>query len=149
MLILDKESTIMEIIKAAQLAHKEHWRRTSDESAGDKQATSATKSWQNKVISQNVCCEVQIADNLKERIDVIDLSECTAYELKVSGKNPHHEFYKDIFKVIVYNQNHSNKINQFVFLTEKEGADKLNKGMGKEVMQSIHAYDFSVKVIEI
>jgi len=69
--------------------------------------------------------------------------------LRFRGKNPHHEFYKDIFKVIVYNQNHPNKINKFVFLTEKEGADKLNKGMGKEVMQSIHAYDFSVKVIEI
>jgi len=139
----------MEIIRAAKLAHKEHWRGTSDESVGDKQATSATKSWQDKVISQNVRCEVQVADNLKERIDVIDFSECAAYELKVSGKNPHHEFYKDIFKVIVYNQNHPNKINKFVFLTEKEGADKLNKGMGKEVMQSIHAYDFSVKVIEI
>jgi len=44
MLILDKESTIMEIIRAAKLAHKEHWRGTSDESVGDKQATSATKS---------------------------------------------------------------------------------------------------------
>lgn len=139
----------MDIIKAARQSHTEHWRSTSSEGIGDKQASAVTKVWQDKVISKSVHKEVAIASNLIERIDIVDLTEGIAYEMKVSGKNPNHEFYKDIFKAIVYNQHHAKKIKQLVFLTEKEGADKLNKGLGKEVMESIHRFDLSVKVIEV
>lgn len=80
---------------------KQHWLATSDESTGDKQATAVTKVWQNSTVSAEVECEVPIEDNLNEKIDVIDFSTATAYEMKVSGKNPQHEFYKDIFKVLI------------------------------------------------
>jgi hypothetical protein len=143
---------IDEIVEAAEAAHKQHWQATSDESTGDRQASAVTKAWQNAVASKDVRTEVPIADGLNERIDVVDLSTATAYEMKVSGKNPHHEFYKDIFKVIVYNQHHDEKLGRVVFITEKDGADRLNKGLGKAVQAVIESgaqYDFEVAVIGI
>lgn len=137
---------INEIIEKAKAAHKQHWRATSDESIGDKQASAVTKAWQRAVSSEDVRTEVPVADNLNEKIDVVDLSTATAYEMKVSGKNPHHEFYRDIFKVVVYNQHHDKKLKRLVFITEREGAGRLNKGLGKAVMESCAQYGFSITV---
>jgi len=140
---------INEIIEAAKAAHEQHWQATSDESTGDRQASAVTKAWQAVVASKAVRVEVPVADDLNEKIDVVDFSTATAYEMKVSGKNPHHEFYKDIFKVIVYNQHHGKKLERLVFITEKDGANRLNKGLGKAVMESGDQYGMSITVIGI
>ena len=140
---------INEIIEAAKTAHKQHWRVTSDESTGDRQAFAVTKAWQTAVASEEVRIEVPVADNLNEKIDIVDFSTAIAYEMKVSGKNPHHEFYKDIFKVIVYNRRHDRKLERLVFITEKDGADRLSKGLGKAVMESCEQYGMSITVIGI
>jgi len=138
-----------EIIKAARVAHGRLWRATSDESTGDKQARAVTLAWQNSVASMDIKCEVPVEEKLNERIDVVDFSTATAYELKASGKNPHHEFYKDIFKVIVYNQNHDKKLKHLVFLTEEDGADRLNKGLGKAVTNSHDQLRININIIGI
>ena len=138
------------IIEAAKTAYNQFWRSTSDESTGDKQAAKVTKAWQDMVASNSIKPEVLIKDNLKERIDVIDFSSATAYEMKVSSNNPHHEFYKDIFKVIIYNQHHKdNKVKRLVFITGRVGADKLKRGLGEVVMQSMGHYELSVEVVGI
>jgi hypothetical protein len=123
------------IIESARLAYREHWRATSNESTGDRQATKVTKTWQQRVVSSDIRCEVSIRRGLNEKIDLIDHSAGIAYEMKVSGKNPHHEFYKDIFKVLIYNQHHAKKLKGLVFITEQDGADKLAKGLGKAVAE--------------
>ena len=138
-----------EIIEAAKAAHEQHWQATSDESTGDRQASAVTKAWQAAVASKAVRVEVPVADDLNEKIDVVDFSTATAYEMKVSGKNPHHEFYKDVFKVIVYNQHPDKKLERLVFITEKDGANRLNKGLGKAVMESGDQYGMSITVIAI
>jgi len=137
------------IIESARLAYEQHWRTTSDESTGDKQATRVTKTWQQGVVSNDIKCEVPIKEGLREKIDLIDHSVNMAYEMKVSGKNPHHEFYRDIFKIIIYNQHHANKLKGLVFITEQDGADKLNKGLGKAVKELLarHKLDITVKGI--
>jgi len=137
------------IIKSARLAYEQHWQTTSDESIGDRQATKVTKAWQQDVASNDIQCEVPIKEGLKEKIDLIDHSVNMAYEMKVSGKNPHHEFYRDIFKVIIYNQHHAKKLKGLVFITEQDGADKLNKGLGKSVQKLLaqHKLDIAVKGI--
>jgi hypothetical protein len=137
------------IIESARLAYEQHWRTTSDESTGDKQATKVTKAWQQDVVSNDIQCEVPIKEGLKEKIDLIDHSVNMAYEMKVSGKNPHHEFYRDIFKVIIYNQHHAKKLRGLVFITEQDGADKLNKGLGKAVKELLarHKLDIAVEGI--
>jgi hypothetical protein len=137
------------IIQAARIAHRQFWQATSDESTGDKQANSVTIAWQRSVVSDTVQSEVRISTVLNEKIDIFDLSTATAYEMKVSGKNPEHEFYKDIFKIIIYNQHHNIKIQRLVFLTEDDGTYKLNRGMPQAVARLITQYNFGVEVVEI
>lgn len=137
------------IIEASRIAHRRFWRATTDESEGDKQATAVTTAWQRSVASKDVKCEVRIREDLNEKIDVIDFSTSTAYEIKVSGKNAGHEFYKDIFKVLVYNQNHDKKLEQLVFITEKEGVTRLSKGLGKAILESVAAYNLNITLVEI
>lgn len=134
------------IIESARLAYKRYWRITSDESIGDKQATRVTKSWQQDVVSNDIQCEVPIKEGLNEKIDIIDYTINMAYEMKVSGKNPHHEFYRDIFKVIIYNQHHAKKVKGLVFITEQDGADKLNKGLGKAVKELLARHKLGIIV---
>ena len=138
-----------EIIEAARIAHRRFWRSTTDESAGDKQAVAVTLAWQKSIASKDVECEVPIGKSLNEKIGVINISTATAYELKASGKNAGHEFYKDIFKVIVYNQHHDKKLERLVFITEKNGIARLSKGLGKAVLESVAHYNIDVTLIEL
>jgi len=138
-----------EIIEAARLAHKRLWRATSDESTGDKQANKVTKAWQKSVVSDDIQCEVPIKEDLKDRIDLIDHSATMAYEMKVSGKNRHNEFYRHIFKVIIYNQHHGKKLEGLVFITEQDGADKLNRGLGRAVKELFAQYKLYIAVVGI
>ena len=138
-----------DIIKAARGAHRRFWQPTIDESAGDKQAFAVTVAWQNSVVSRNVQCEVPIQENLNEKIDVVDFSTDTAYEMKASGKNAGHEFYKDIFKVIVYNRNHDRKLKRLVFITERKGISRLDRGLGKTVIESAMEYNIEINLEEI
>jgi hypothetical protein len=62
----------------------------------------------------------------KALIDLIEDRSRTAYELKVSSNNPRHEFYKDIFTVLAYNEeNPGGEINRLKFMTPRTGAEKL------------------------
>jgi hypothetical protein len=131
-----------EIITAAKTAHQQFWRATSDESTGDKQASAVTKTWQHAVESEHIRPEVPVAVHLQEKIDLVDFSTATAYEMKVSGKNAGHEFYKDIFKVLVYNQHKDQKLRTLVFITEQHGADKLNRGLGEAVIEAVRQDTF-------
>jgi hypothetical protein len=138
-----------DIVEAAKIAHRRFWRATSQESIGDKQATSVTVAWQRSVASSNVQCEVPVTEDLNDKIDVVDFSTATAYEMKVSGKNPHHEFYKDIFKVLIYNEHHDKKLERLVFITEKDGAGRLSKGLGKAITSLLVQYNLRVRIVAI
>ena len=137
-----------EIVKLAREAHRDHWRATSDESTGDKQAATVTTAWQTRAILLShgkIRKEVPISDDAKEKIDLVDDRDMTAYELKNSGKNPHHEFYKDIFKVITYNHKHMDKLRTLVFITEPVGIERLKKnGLAQAVIAS--APDFGITI---
>jgi len=98
-------------------------------------ATAVTTAWQQAVESPpHIQSEVPVSDALGERIDVVDFTESIAYEMKVSGKNADHEFYKDIFKVWVYNRDHERKLERFVFITERDGVDRLTRGLPSVVV---------------
>lgn len=138
----------VKILQLARKAHRSHWRATSDESTGDRQATAVTKAWQenaSRLAPSSVHPEVPIGGDAKERIDLVDDRDLTAYELKNSGKNPHHEFFKDIFKVITYNHNHAVKLRTLVFITELAGIERLKKnGLAQAVIAS--AQDFGINI---
>ena len=46
--------------------------------------------------------EVPISPEIDQRLDILDRQEMCAYEFKVSGKNAHSEFYKNVVKVILF-----------------------------------------------
>lgn len=141
------------VIKTAGEAHKKHWKATSDEGIGDRQATSVVLAWQSelrRIDPTRFKTEVQIAESAKERIDLIDHNNMVAYELKASGKNPHHEFYKDIFKVITYNHFHDTKLKKFVFLSEASGIKKLkSNGLASSVIDSARDFALEIHLVEL
>lgn len=95
---------------------------------GDSCADRMCKEWQNlakQIPHLEHIAEANVAGN--SPIDLLDLSQGIAYELKYSHKNVKHEFYKDLFKVLIYNQDETNeiKIKQFVFLCHHQGIGSL------------------------
>lgn len=119
------------IVTEARRAHASFWRPTSDEGTGDRHAAAVTRAWQQALQDlPGIGFEVSVASGLNERIDVVDHENGIAYELKVSGKNAGHEYFKDIFKVLAFNQERSNPIKRLVFLTEAFGAARLHAGLG-------------------
>lgn len=116
------------ILSPLEGLYKKHRKISSDTGNQTTDARKLTKEWQSLVTNDKVKAEVNIKGARSERIDLIDVENQTAYELKVSGNNPEHEFYKDIFKVLAYNTNHSSKkIKKFVFISEQEGIESLAK----------------------
>ena len=123
------------VIDAAKLAHRTHWQTPDSVGDGDRLASAVTKAWQAAVASDSIEAEVSVGEVLNERIDVVDHDELTAYELKVSGNNPQHEFYKDLFKIWAYNRNYQPKLKRFVFMTEQRGIDRLSQGLANTVRE--------------
>ncbi len=111
------------IISAVKEIHKNIKKHNEDNdvSKRTKEAQKITKIWQETVCNgTTIKSEVAISTKNNKKIDIIDFQDKIAYELKVSGNNPHHEFYKDIMKVLVYNeyQTDNEKIKKLVFITE-------------------------------
>jgi hypothetical protein len=61
-----------------------------------------------------------VTPELDQKIDIVDQENDCAYEFKVSGKNAPAEFYKDIVKVIIWNQKRKKKLSSLVFITEEK-----------------------------
>jgi hypothetical protein len=140
------------VVKAARDAHKAHWQMSGDESTGDKLARLVTDKWQSDLktnYQERFAIEYQVANHLRERIDVVDLVAGVAYELKVSPNNVHMEFYRDIFKVILARDNKFSHLKRFVFLTPTAGANRLMRGMGKAVIEDASRIGLSIEVIAL
>jgi hypothetical protein len=138
------------VVSLAWEVHQAHWRMSGDESEGDNLARVITETWQKRLqeaVPNRFAIEYYIAPHLKERIDVVDLVNGVAYELKASPNNVHFEFYRDIFKVILARDNQLPSLKRFVFLTPEESAAKLRKGMGKAVMQDSEHLGLTIEVI--
>lgn len=99
-------------------------------------AAAVTNAWQKALENlERVQSEVSVGDGLGERIDVVDFSNATAYEMKVSGKNAPHEFYRDVFKIWAYNRTQRPKLKRFVFISEPMGIERLAKGLPNAVIE--------------
>jgi hypothetical protein len=49
--------------------------------------------------------------------------------MKVSGKNPTHESFKDVFKVLEHNLSGGGSIKHLVFITDRAGVARLQAGL--------------------
>ena len=122
-------------------------------SAHTRNARRIASEWKRKCVAlvPGIRYEETIAEYLDQRIDILDEQDHCAYELKVSGKNAYAEFYKDIVKVLMWNEAHeaqSEKIKEFVFMTEETwGRRQLDTPMPKAFIKFLLAkFELSVKI---
>lgn len=138
------------VVLSAWEFHQAHWQLSGDESTGDQLASKITRLWQERIqelAPDRYVVEHQIAPHLRQRIDVVDVIDGIAYELKVSPNNVHMEFYRDIFKVLLARDNGLPQLRRFVFLTPVKSASKLMTGMGKAVMDEGSRFGLRIEVI--
>jgi hypothetical protein len=136
-----------EIIEKLKEIHRTHRLADGDVSAHTKSAQKITKEWQKKIVSDLIEIEVDVSPKTNEKIDVIDISAGVAYELKVSGKNAHHEFYKDIAKVLTYNEYQSSKLKKLIFISEQAGIAALRSRLDARflaLMARVHKLDIEL-----
>lgn len=126
-----------EIVELAAMKHRQTWKKSSNVSDQTKSAQSVCRSWQQAVednFHKRFHHEFPVGDGFNEKIDLVDLQDAVAYELKVSKNNTHFEFYRDIFKVAIHNAHNPRwQIKKLVFITPTEGANKLLTAYGKAV----------------
>lgn len=126
-----------DVVELAAKKHHLHWKTGSDVSKQTKSAQFICREWQIAIkdnFRERFSVEHPVGDGFNEKIDLVDLHDAVAYELKVSKNNTHFEFYRDIFKVAVHNEyNRGWKIKKLVFITPKKGADKLRTDYGDAV----------------
>jgi len=129
------------IVETLRKIHLQHRLQEGDVSAHTKSAQVITREWQAAVCNDGVVGEVRVSRANNERIDVVDLQTKTAYELKVSGKNTHHEFYKDLIKVLTYNEYRveEEKLKKLVFISEETGIRALRGRLDKMFLKMIES----------
>src|SRR5665213_2043682 len=136
------------VVQAAQRAFSIRLKSSSDVSENTKNASAITKSWRGLVHelgSDRFQIEAMVSPELDQRIDVVDRETACAYEFKVSGKGACAEFYKDIVKVIVWNQKQKKKLISLVFITEEKcGRPFLDAPMPRAYIK--HLADTGLKV---
>ena len=140
-----------DIIGTVREIHRTYRLIDSDVSGHTKSAQRITKEWQRLIEGDPIRVEVVVSCSNHETIDVVDDSTSTAYELKVSGNNPHHEFYKDIAKVLTYNEyNPKRRITKLVFISERSGIDSLNKRLNPKYRQLLRrVHNLNIELVDI
>jgi hypothetical protein len=111
------------VVTAAQLAFSVRLKDSSDVSENTKNAQAIAKAWRgavHKLDSDRFQIEAMVTPDLDQKIDIVDSETNCAYEFKVSGKNAWAEFYKDVVKVIIWNQHRKKKLSCLVFITEEK-----------------------------
>lgn len=132
------------IINLARSIHLNHYIKSSNVSGQTKLSSKITKDWQVEASDHNCEPEVLVSEESNEKIDAVDFSNHSnsiAYELKVSGNNCSHEFYKDLCKILTFNLNNERQISTFVFISEHKGIVSLRKRLDnrfKKMIQDTH-----------
>jgi len=140
------------IIAALKEIHAKHRLSEGDVSAHTKSAQIITKEWQASVCNESILSEVPVSPENAEKIDLVDITNHVAFELKVSGNNTHHEFYKDLIKVLTYNeyQNNNNKLIKLVFISESKGIKSLSNRLDTKFLTMLkNTHRLSVELISI
>lgn len=138
------------VVQAAQLAFSVRLKNSSDVSENTKNAQAIAKSWRSAVHAldpDRFQIEAMVTPELDQKIDIVDQENACAYEFKVSGKNAPAEFYKDIVKVIIWNQKRKKKLSSLVFITEEKwGRPFLDAPMPRAYMKYLAELGLNVSV---
>jgi hypothetical protein len=139
------------IIHAAEQAFRLRLTTGSDVSAHTRNAQAIAKAWRTACFDLNpsrFAYEVPVRPDFDQRIDVLDRNEMCAFEFKVSGKNASAEFYRDIVKVLLWNERHEQKIKKLVFITEEvHGRRHLDTPMPRAFIAFLRNQGLEVEVV--
>lgn len=141
------------VVRAAQMAFSARLKGSSDVSENTRNAQSIAKTWRSRVHEldpDRFQIEAMVSPELDQKIDIVDSEKACAYEFKVSGKNAWAEFYKDIVKVIIWNEKQKNKLSSLVFITEeKHGRPFLDSPMPRAYVKYLASLGLSVSVVYV
>ena len=151
---LGRQETMEErIIQAAQHAFAARLKDSAGVSEHTKNAQAIARAWRGAVLEldpDRFQIEAMVAAELDQKIDVVDLQTGCAYEFKISGKNAWAEFYKDIVKIIIWNERRKNKLRRLVFITEeKDGRPFLEAPMPRAYIKYLAQGGLEVKVVYV
>jgi len=91
----------VDVVNIAREVFRRGWSRAAEVSRSARESQAICKEWQRLVQAVDPVrfdIEVKVSKAFRERIDLVDKVIGTAYEVKVLGKNPAHECFKDVFK---------------------------------------------------
>src|SRR6266567_1148505 len=139
------------VVTAAQIAFSARIKDSSDVSENTKNAQAIAKAWRgavHKLDPDRFQIEALVAPELDQKIDIVDKETACAYEFKVSGKNAWAEFYKDIVKLIIWNEKKRNrKLSSLTFITEeKHGRPFLDAPMPRAYINYLVQHGLNVNV---
>jgi hypothetical protein len=113
------------------------WNSTPDESEANRSEEQVFRVWRNQLQTRfpgSLSFEVEpVPGSSRSRIDAVDFVQGVAYEFKVSGKNPHHRFFRDLWKVAVLNAKGSLPVRKLIFVVGKPGERELADAFTSEV----------------
>ena len=93
------------LVELAAIAHRECWSHECNVSEQTRKSQNACKRWQELVLNEfakRFTAEKAIGENSTgQKIDLVDETDRSAYELKASKNNAHMEIYRDVFKALV------------------------------------------------
>ncbi len=138
------------VLQCLTETHNELWENGKDVGLQTKSSSKITKVWQEKLLLVDAIRFIPEYKVGGYKIDLADTKERIAYELKVSPKNPHHEFYRDVFK-IVYANSLDRKFDRFVFCCPAVSVVKLGalavfvKSLSKQLNLNIDIFQIQPK----
>jgi hypothetical protein len=118
-----------------------------------KNAQAIAKAWRgavHKLDPDRFHIEAMVTPELDQKIDIVDTETTCAYEFKVSGKNAWAEFYKDVVKVLIWNEHRKKKLSCLTFITEEKcGKPFLEAPMPRAYMKYLakHGLKVSIKYV--
>jgi len=138
------------VVMAAQAAFSVRIKDSKDVSENTKNAQAIAKAWRgavHRLDPDRFQIEALVTPELDQKIDIVDTETACAYEFKVSEKNAWAEFYKDVVKLIIWNEKRSKKLTGLVFITEeKHGRPFLDAPMPRAYIKYLANLGLNVSV---
>jgi len=141
------------VVAAAQLAFSVRLKDSSNVSENTRNAQAIAKTWRgavHKLDPDRFQIEAMVTPELDQTIDIVDSQTACAYEFKVSGKNAWAEFYKDVVKILMWNQYRNRKLTSLTFITEEiHGKPFLDAPMPRAYIKYLaeQGLDVSIKYV--
>ncbi|MEO7933303.1 MAG: hypothetical protein ABIT76_09115 [Chthoniobacterales bacterium] len=131
-------NVIDEVVGLACHCHCKGWAAGKDVGAQTRRSNTVCRAWQEEV-------KAKFPDRFhpehrlnktgrSQQIDLVDLEDRVAYELKSSPNNVHMEIYRDVFKALVFNRRNPDvAVRTLVFIAPAAGLEKLGKDFPNDI----------------